>query len=162
MTRALFLDRDGVINVEKNYLYKIKDFEFTKGIFELCKYYKKLNYKIFIITNQSGIARGHYTLGDLKILHNWMLSHFLKNKIVIDKIYFCPHHPRFDFECDCRKPSPGMIFKAKDEFNISLSKSVLIGDRQSDIEAGRLAGIQDLNLIQSNNLAKLLNNLKSK
>lgn len=159
MTRALFLDRDGVINVEKNYVYKIKDFIFNEGIFELCKYYKRLNYKIFVITNQSGVARGHYTLDDLEVIHNWMLSQFLINEIIIDKIYFCPHHPEFDLECDCRKPAPGMILKAKEEFNISLSTSVLIGDRKSDIEAGRLAGILDLNLIHSNNLRPLLNKL---
>lgn len=155
MTRALFLDRDGVINVEKNYLYKIKDFEFNKGIFELCKYFQKLNYKIFIITNQSGIARGLYSLDDLKRLHDWMLSHFFKNKIIIDKIYFCPHHPEFDCNCECRKPSPGLIFKARDEFNLNLAESVLIGDRKTDIIAGKNAGVGNTFLIKKN---KLLSN----
>jgi D-glycero-D-manno-heptose 1,7-bisphosphate phosphatase len=155
MARALFLDRDGVINLEKNYLYRIKDFEFNKGIFDLCKYFQNLNYKVFIITNQSGIARGFYSLEDLKYLHDWMLSQFIKNKIIIDKIYFCPHHPEFDCECECRKPAPGMIFKARDEFNLNLKKSVLIGDKKTDIIAGKNAGVGNTFLIKTN---KLLSN----
>ena len=155
MTRALFLDRDGVINKEKNYLYKIEDFEFNKGIFDLCKYFQNLNYKIIIITNQSGIARGLYSFEDLKNLHDWMVLQFIKNKIIIEKIFFCPHHPEFDCECKCRKPAPGLFFKARDEFNLNLKKSVLIGDRKTDITAGKNAGVGNTFLIKTN---KLLSN----
>lgn len=150
MTRALFLDRDGVINKEKNYLYKIEDFEFNKGIFDLCEYFQNLNYKLIIITNQSGIARGLYSFEDLKNLHDWMVLQFFKNKIIIEKIYFCPHHPEFDCECKCRKPAPGLFFKARDEFNINLKKSVLIGDRKTDILAGKNAGVGNTFLIKTN------------
>jgi D-glycero-D-manno-heptose 1,7-bisphosphate phosphatase len=86
--RALFLDRDGVINIEKNYVYRVSDFEFNKGIFKLCRYYQDLNYKIFIITNQSGIARGYYTIEDMIVLHKWMLSCFKKKKLQLIKFIF--------------------------------------------------------------------------
>lgn len=156
--RALFLDRDGVINVEKNYVYRISDFEFNKGIFRLCRHYQDLNYKIFIVTNQSGIARGYYTIEDLITLHKWMLSCFLKKKITIHKIYFCPHHPKYDLDCDCRKPSPGMILQAKKEYKLDLSNSILIGDRKSDLEAGKNAGINNLVKIRTNDVEEYIKN----
>ena len=127
--KALFLDRDGVINKEINYLYKIDDFVFNKGIFRICKHFSLNGYKIIIITNQAGIARGYYDIDDFKILNNWMIKQFLKRKIKIDAVYFCPHHPDFTRESNCRKPNPGMIFKAQKEYNIDLSKSILIGDK---------------------------------
>jgi len=139
--KALFLDRDGTINVEKNYVYKIEDFEFQPGIFELIHEYQKDGFLIFIITNQSGIARGFYTEKDLEIVNNWMLKQFKSKGIEITKIYFCPHHPEITGECNCRKPLPGMINQAIQDFEISPVNSVLIGDKKRDILAGKNAGV---------------------
>jgi len=142
MIKALFLDRDGVINVEKDYLYKIEYFEFIEGIFELCKYYQQLGFIIVIVTNQSGIARGYYTQSDFEVLTSWMIDEFLKQDIIISKVYRCPHHPKISGECSCRKPKPGMLLQASRDLNIDLSKSVIIGDKERDIEAGIVAGLK--------------------
>jgi len=141
--KALFLDRDGVINVEKEYLYKIEDFEFIDGIFELCRHYQDLGYVIFVVTNQSGIARKYYSEVDFKKLTEWMLSEFTKRDIRIEKVYHCPHHPDISGECDCRKPKPGMLEQAADEFDIDLHNSIMIGDKERDIEAGINAGLKE-------------------
>ncbi|MEA2098844.1 MAG: D-glycero-beta-D-manno-heptose 1,7-bisphosphate 7-phosphatase [Campylobacterota bacterium] len=150
MKKALFLDRDGVINVEKDYLYKIEDFEFIDGIFELCKYYEKLGYLIVVVTNQSGIARGYYTENDFNILTSWMMEQFVINGIEIMKVYFCPHHPDITGNCKCRKPKSGMLFEAEKEFNIDLENSILIGDKERDIEAGIGAGLRKTYLLDEN------------
>jgi len=142
MTPALFLDRDGVINVEKNYVCRKEDIEFIEPIFDICKKYQEKGFKIFIITNQAGIARGYYSVNDFLTLTKWMEAEFKKRGILISKTYYCPHHPDFTGECLCRKPNPGMIMKAKEEFDIDLNVSVLIGDKQSDIDAGINAGIK--------------------
>lgn len=139
--KALFLDRDGTINVEKNYVYKIENFEFVKGIFDLIKSYQERGFLIFVITNQAGIARGYYTENDFKILTDWMTKQFHKNGIKITKVYHCPHHPEITGFCKCRKPNPGMILDAVKEFNIDPVNSVLIGDKKSDILAGKKAGL---------------------
>jgi len=147
MNKALFLDRDGVINKEKDYLYKIEDFEFIDGVFKTCRYFQNKGYLIIIITNQAGIARGKYTEKDYQVLTNWMLKEFGKEGIKISKVYHCPHHPDFTGECECRKPKPGMILKAQKEFNIDLENSILVGDKNSDIETGINAGIHQNYLI---------------
>lgn len=139
--KALFLDRDGTINIEKKYLFKIEDFEFTKGIIPLISDYYTKDFKIIIITNQSGLARNYYPLEEYQKLTNWMLQEFEKHDIQISKVYHCPHHPDITGDCNCRKPKPGMILQAMDEFNIDPEKSVLIGDKESDILAGEKAGI---------------------
>lgn len=166
MNKALFLDRDGVINKEKNYLYKIEDFEFIDGVFETCRYFQKQRYLIIIITNQAGIARGKYAEEDYKLLTNWMIKEFEKENIKISKVYHCPHHEDFSGECKCRKPNTGMILNAQKEFNINLSNSILVGDKNSDIEAGINAKIGKNYLIATghkikNNKfnVKILNNL---
>jgi D-glycero-D-manno-heptose 1,7-bisphosphate phosphatase len=146
MNKALFLDRDGVINVEKNYVYRIEDFEFVDGIFELCTCAQALGFKLVVITNQAGIARGYYTVGDYQRLTDWMLRQFAARGICIDRVYYCPFHPtagvgeyrRNSFD---RKPNPGMILRAKEDLALDLSRSVLVGDKDSDIEAGRAAGV---------------------
>ena len=143
---ALFLDRDGVINKEKGYVYKIEDFEFVDGIFDLCSDALRKNYLIFVITNQAGIGRGYYTVDDFEILTNWMLEMFKNAGIAISKVYFSPYHPIHglglykQFE-ETRKPGPGMINLAKKEFQLNLQKSVLIGDKMSDVLAGFNAGV---------------------
>ncbi len=143
MKKALFLDRDGVINVEINYLYKIEDFEFIDGIFSLCAHYQNLGYIIVVVTNQSGIAREYYSEDNFNILSSWMMKEFEKYAIEIKKVYFCPHHPDISGKCDCRKPNPGMLLEAKREFDIDLENSIIIGDKESDIEAGINAGLNE-------------------
>ena len=166
MRKALFLDRDGVINVEKDYLYKIEDFEFIDGIFELCRHYKELEYLIFVVTNQSGIARGFYTEQDFDKLSNWMCKEFLKHNIKIEKVYHCPHHPDFSTQCSCRKPKPGMLLNAKDEFGIDMSNSIIVGDKERDIEAGLNAGLSEtylydeLRSVKSSKATKIVNKLE--
>ena len=141
LQKALFLDRDGVINVEKDYLYKIEDFEFIDGIVSLCKHYQEKGYLLFVVTNQSGIARKYYSENDFNRLTTWMLDQFKIKGVLISKVYFCPHHPQISGECNCRKPKPGMLLQAKDEYNLDMKNSVIIGDKERDIEAGYNAGL---------------------
>ena len=145
MKRAIFLDRDGVINIDKNYVHKIEDFEFAKGAKEALKHFLDDRYILIVITNQSGIGRGYYTKKDFEKLTNWMLNELKKDSIFIKKVYFCPHKP--EDKCECRKPNPKMILDAKKEFNLDLKNSWLIGDKESDIEAGLNAGIKKTILI---------------
>lgn len=142
--KALFLDRDGVINVDKSYVYKVQDFEFCAGIFELCEFFSQKGFKIFVITNQSGIERGFYSEKDFEKLSEFMLGEFAKKGISISKVYHCPHLQG----CECRKPKPGMILKAQAEFDIDLANSILIGDNFTDMQAGQNAGIKELCLVK--------------
>jgi D-glycero-D-manno-heptose 1,7-bisphosphate phosphatase len=144
MKKALFLDRDGIINIDKGYVYKIEDFIFTDFIFDLALQYQQQGYLIIVITNQAGIARGYYTIEDFNVLTDWMVQKFYERGIHIAKVYFCPHHPDFTGVCECRKPNTGMILDAQKEFDIDLKNSILIGDKESDIEAGRRAEIGEL------------------
>ncbi|QHG92162.1 D-glycero-beta-D-manno-heptose 1,7-bisphosphate 7-phosphatase [Sulfurimonas sp. CVO] len=154
MKKALFLDRDGIINVELNYLYKIEDFKFIDGIFELCRHYQSLGYLIIVVTNQSGIVRGYYSEADFEKLTSWMINEFAKDGIKITKVYHCPHHPELSGACSCRKPEPGMILEAKKEFDIDLENSILVGDKERDIEAAIAAGIKKSYLFDETGLHK--------
>jgi D-glycero-D-manno-heptose 1,7-bisphosphate phosphatase len=145
--KTIFLDRDGVINKERSYLYKITDFEFIDGIFDACLNFISLGYKIIIVTNQSGISRGFYSENDFKILNKWMLDQFQKKEISILDIFYCPHGP--ESNCDCRKPKPGMFLKAKNKYNINLEKSWMIGDTEADIKAASSCGIKNTILVRS-------------
>lgn len=137
---AIFLDRDGVLNKEVNYLSDPKDFQLLDGIIEALKIFKKKGYLLIIVTNQSGIAKGYFTEETLTAIH-YKMEKILKNhEIFLDDIIYCPHHPKFTGECDCRKPKPGMIFQARDKHNIDLDKSFMVGDTLKDIEAGKNAG----------------------
>lgn len=139
--KALFLDRDGTVNIEKDYVFRIEDFEFIPGIFDLINDYQEKGFLLFIVTNQSGIARRMYSEDDFLRLNNWMLQQFKNQKLEITKVYHCPHHPEITGKCDCRKPAPGMILQAIQEFDIDPVNSVLIGDKKRDILAGQRAGI---------------------
>ncbi|MDA8905295.1 D-glycero-beta-D-manno-heptose 1,7-bisphosphate 7-phosphatase [Candidatus Thioglobus sp.] len=145
--KTIFLDRDGVINKEKEYLYKINDFEFIDGIFEACHHFIKLDYKIIIITNQSGISRRYFTDDDFQIITKWMLQQFENNNIRILDVLYCPHSPSSN--CDCRKPKPGMLNAAKNKYSVSMENSWMIGDSERDIRAANLAGIEKTILVRS-------------
>ena len=149
MQKALFLDRDGVINIEKEYLYKREDFEFIEGIFDLCRCFQSQDYLIIVVTNQSGIARSYYSEEDFLKLSDWMEKEFLKQGVKIAKIYHCPHHPDFSGECECRKPKPGMLLEAKNEFSIDMQHSVMVGDSERDIEAALNAGVCETYLLDA-------------
>lgn len=146
MNKGFFLDRDGVVNIDHGYVHKISNFDFIDGIFELTTEAIKKKYLIFIITNQAGIGRGFYSIDDFNNLTKWMNKKFLKHGVLINKVYFSPYHPiygkgKYKQDHFSRKPKPGMINQASKEFNIDLNKSVLIGDKLTDIEAGLNAGI---------------------
>ena len=111
MNKAVFLDRDGVVNKEVSYLSNPDDFEFIQGSIEALKILKLKGYLLIIITNQAGIARGFFTEETLKEIHSKMIKILKQNDVIVDDIYYCPHHPKFTGKCDCRKPNPGMIFK---------------------------------------------------
>jgi len=143
---ALFLDRDGVINVDHAYVHKPDNFEFVDGVFDLCRHAKRLGYLIFVVTNQAGIGRGYYTEQDFHALTGWMCSRFDAEGASIDKVYFCPFHPehgigKYKVDSPFRKPGPGMILQAADEFGVDLVRSVLVGDNETDIRAGMAAGV---------------------
>lgn len=144
--KAIFLDRDGVINVDVNYAHTPEQITFIDGIFDFCKRAKELGYLLVIITNQAGIGRGLYTEGQFRELMDWMFARFEEKGILLDGFYFCPHHPEhgigeFRQACECRKPRPGMILRAAKHLDIDLSGSMLIGDKQSDIDAAVAAGV---------------------
>lgn len=138
---AVFFDRDGVVNIDEEYIYKKEDFVYVDGFLELFKNCALKGYLLFIITNQSGIGRGYYTLEDFLKLSDFMQQD-LKQKVgfCFNKIYFCSHSP--ELNCSCRKPKIGMIENALNEFDINLNESYIIGDKESDIEAGVNAGIK--------------------
>ncbi len=143
---ALFLDRDGVINVEKNYVYQVKDFEFINGIFEVCRVATNRNMLIVVVTNQAGIGRGFYSEAQFKKLTEWMKGQFEEAGVPIAAVYFCPYHPKYgigSYRKDSfdRKPNPGMFFRAQDDLGIDLSRSIMIGDKSSDIAAAKAAGV---------------------
>ena len=152
LTPALFLDRDGVINREVEYLYKSEQVQFIPGIFDLCRAAQALGHKVIVITNQSGIARQFYSEEDFHALMRWMTEEFAREQVILDAYYYCPHHPQFgvgQYRLDCpdRKPGSGMLFRAAQEHCIDLGKSLLLGDRCSDIEAGAAAGVGKLVLL---------------
>jgi D-glycero-D-manno-heptose 1,7-bisphosphate phosphatase len=145
--KAIFLDRDGVINKEKNYLYKKEDFEFIDGVFDACKYFQKLGYQLIIITNQSGIARGYYQEEDFQKLTQWMLRKFTNQGLRILDVFFCPHGP--ESTCNCRKPKPGMLLEARGKYNIDMKNSWMIGDKEADVQAANAAGIENTILVKT-------------
>jgi D-glycero-D-manno-heptose 1,7-bisphosphate phosphatase len=143
---ALFLDRDGVINVEKNYLHRIEEFEFMEGIFDLCQKATRRGMAIVVVTNQAGIGRGYYTEQDFHTLTAWMCARFAAEGVTIDGVYFCPDHPEhgvgvYRRESNDRKPNPGMLNRACQELSLDPARSVMIGDKRSDIAAAHAAGV---------------------
>ena len=140
--RAVFLDRDGTIIEEKHYLHREQDVTLVKGVAAALKKLKRAGFLVFIVTNQAGIGRGFYTEGDMQRVHRFLLGLLSKDGAQVDGIYFCPHHP--EDHCNCRKPSPKFLFDAAAQFHIRLADSFMIGDRISDLEAGRRAGARSV------------------
>lgn len=153
--KTIFLDRDGVINIEKNYLHKIDDFEFISGVFDACNYFEKLGYRIIIVTNQSGISRGFYSAKDFEILTKWMLKQFKSRQIDILDVFHCPHSPNDN--CKCRKPMPGMLLEAQKKYEIDMRNSWLIGDKEEDIIAANNSGINNTIIVRSGHKVDELN-----
>ena len=151
---AVFLDRDGVINVEKDYVYTIDEFEFIEDSIEALKIIQDKGYALVVVTNQSGIARGYYTEEDFLKLTEWMDWCLIDRGVTLDGIYYCPHHPekgigKYKVDCNCRKPKAGLIFDAVKQLDIDLGRSVMVGDKVSDIECGKNAGINRNYLVRS-------------
>ncbi len=143
---AVFLDRDGVINVDHGYVHDEHDFEFIDGVFEACKQLKQMGYQLVLVTNQSGIARGKFSEDRFLSLTQWMDWNFVDNGVEFDGIYYCPHHPehgigKYKEDCDCRKPKPGMFISARDFLKIDMAKSVMVGDKAEDLMAADAAGV---------------------
>lgn len=145
---AVFFDRDGVLNEDDGYVYQPKDFKWIPGAVDTIKRIKDEGYAIFVITNQSGIARGFYTEEDVIHLHNWINYELLqKYAVQIDSFYYCPHHPTvglapYKTNCECRKPKPGLIQRALSEFNIDTERSYFVGDKDTDMQAATAVGIK--------------------
>lgn len=130
MNKAVFLDRDGTINKDYGYVFEIEKFEFIEGVIEGLKILSNLGYKLIVITNQSGIARGYYSEEDASKIFNYMKEKLLKEGIVIEKIYYCPH---IGDNCNCRKPKLELFYKAQKEFDIDFNESYAIGDKIRDL-----------------------------
>ncbi len=151
---AVFIDRDGVINVDHGYVSNVDDFEYIDGVFDATKALKDLGYLLVLVTNQSGIARGYYTEQEFLTLTEWMDWNFVDLGVEFDGIYYCPHHPEGSVEkytqvCDCRKPEPGMFISAQQELDIDMAKSVMIGDKADDMRAAIAAGVKNKILVRS-------------
>ena len=152
--KALFLDRDGVINVDKGHVHHRESFEFIPGIFELCRAAQSLGYLLVVVTNQAGIARGYYSESDFNDLTEWMMTRFAEKKISITRLYYCPYHPvfgvgRYKYDSQDRKPNPGMFIRAQSDLDLDLESSILIGDKLSDIQAACAAGVGTQILLSS-------------
>ena len=144
--RAAFLDRDGVINVDHGYVWRIDDFVFVPGVREAAAELARLGFAIVVITNQAGIARGMYTQADFARLTQWMRERFAEAGVDLAGVYHCPHHPTegqgaWRVSCDCRKPAPGMLLAAARDLDLDLERSVIFGDKCDDMRAGRSAGV---------------------
>ncbi|MFX1328704.1 MAG: D-glycero-beta-D-manno-heptose 1,7-bisphosphate 7-phosphatase [Promethearchaeota archaeon] len=137
--KAIFLDRDGVINKEVNYLSDPNNFEFIEGSIEALKILRQKGFLLIVISNQAGIARGYFNEETLKRIHKRMINILKKKSAKLDAIYYCPHHPEYTGPCDCRKPNPGMILKAQLKYKIDLKNSYMVGDTIKDIQTGKAA-----------------------
>ena len=167
--KAIFLDRDGTINKYVGFLRNIDDFELIEGVPEAIKLINQSGNLAIVVTNQPVIARGEVSWDELHEIHRKLETLLGKDGAYIDGMYICPHHPDKGFEgerpeykiyCDCRKPKPGLIFQAAEDFNIDLSKSYLIGDSLRDVEAGENAGLLKSVLLEKNTSNILIKTIK--
>ena len=146
LRRAAFLDRDGVVNLDRGYVVRREEFNFVPGMLDGARRLHHLGFALVVVTNQSGIGRGLYSVAEFEQLTKWMKSEFVAAGAPLSGIYYCPHHPaegrgEYRVVCDCRKPAPGMLLTAASDLGLDLGASVLIGDRESDLLAARAAGV---------------------
>lgn len=158
--KALFLDRDGIINIDHGYVFEIEKFDFVEGIFELCQRAQELGYLIIIVTNQGGIGLGYYSEEDFFKLTNWMENEFAKRGVTITKTFYCPYRidakvEKYRQDSFDRKPNPGMLLKAIAEFNIDPTKSWMIGDKEIDMQAADAAGVASKRLVETPDRLKM-------
>jgi D-glycero-D-manno-heptose 1,7-bisphosphate phosphatase len=144
---AAFLDRDGVINVDSGHVHRVSDFHFMPDVINACRNLYSAGYKLIVVTNQAGIAHGYYDERAFEELSSWMSERFIEAGAPLADIYYCPHHPsgsvaKFTRVCSCRKPAPGMITRAVQEHRIDVLSSFLVGDKESDLEAAKRAGLR--------------------
>ena len=159
--KAIFLDRDGVINRELgDYVCKFEDFEILEHNYETLKELQKRGYIILVATNQGGIAKGWYTEETLKQMHDHLYQDYLSHEIKISGFYYCPHHPNFTGDCDCRKPKPGMLLKGIEEHNLDAGLSYFIGDKFTDVEAAVAAGVNGIKVEIDQPLEEILHLIK--
>jgi D-glycero-D-manno-heptose 1,7-bisphosphate phosphatase len=149
----LFLDRDGVVNEEVGYLHRVEEVRFVNGIFSLCRTAMELGYRLIVVTNQAGIARGYYSEADFHALMKFMRAELLAEGVEFDAVYFCPFHPEhgvgeYKREHEDRKPGTGMLRRGATEFGVELNESVMVGDRCSDVAAANAAGLRQAFLIR--------------
>ena len=142
MIRAIFFDRDGVLNEEVGYLYEVEKFKWIDGARDAIKFCNERGILAVVVTNQSGIARSFYTAQNVDALHDFMQKNLAQIGAHIDGFYYCPHHPDFSGECDCRKPKPGLILRACEDFKINPAEAILFGDSKRDIEAAQAANLR--------------------
>ncbi len=158
MNKACFLDRDGVVNMEVDYLYEPDKVVIVPGTVEALKKLKELGFLRIVVTNQAGVARGMYEEKDIHAVHERIRELLAAEGAEIDDFFYCPHHKDFTGECDCRKPAPGMLLAAVAKHDIDVKQSFMVGDRLSDLEAGRNAGCAAVYLVRTgygeNELAK--------
>lgn len=157
MSPALFLDRDGVINEDRGYVADKRNFVWIEGVADCIRSFNERGWRVFVITNQSGIARGFYTEDQMHTLHSWMTDELGRQGAKIDAVYYCPYHPdaeltRYRKDSFDRKPRPGMLLQAMADFPVRRELSFLIGDKQTDIDAAHAAGIGGF-LFRGGNLA---------
>ncbi len=158
MNKAIFLDRDGVINVERGYTFRLEDFVILPDLIEVLQTLQQKGYLLIIVSNQSGVAKELYKQTDVEILHNYLQNEFTKNKITLSEIYYCVHHPDVT-RCICRKPDSLFVEKALARFNIDAKKSFFIGDKERDTDAAEKAGVKGI-LIEANiSLKTILNQI---
>lgn len=143
---AVFLDRDGTLNVEKHYLYRYEDWEWLPGAVEAIKKFNQAGLLVLVISNQAGVARGLYAEADVKLLHGQVDGDLSRHGARIDAYYYCPHHPGFGDKrtCACRKPAPGLLWQAHKDWGIDLRRSCMIGDKADDVKAGDAAGVKSI------------------
>lgn len=150
--RAVFLDRDGTLNVEKDYLYRVEDCELIPGVGKAVRLLNEAGWLVVVVTNQSGVARGYYGEQEVTVLHHYMTQQLELAGGQIAGWYYCPHHPSgtepYNQVCDCRKPLPGMLLRAARELDIDLTQSWMVGDKLADVEAGLAAGCRPV-LVQT-------------
>lgn len=157
MNKAVFLDRDGVINTERGYTHRIEDFVILPDLIENLKLYLQKGYLLIVVSNQSGIAKGLYTQADVELIHSFLTNELVKEGIHLSEIYYCVHHPDVS-RCICRKPDSLFVEKALARFNIDPSRSYFIGDKERDVEAAAKAGVKGI-LIESNSALKLISHI---